>query len=58
MNTNLNLRKVKVPVLDVYAENDRDAKSLRTQTVCIGAFQNKYPFPELRHDYRGYETSE
>lgn len=26
LNSNLNLRKVKIPVLDVYAGNDQDAK--------------------------------
>jgi len=56
MNTNLNLRKVKVPVLDVYAENDRDAKFAENRKPFVSERFKQVPIPGAKHDYRGYEN--
>lgn len=55
LNTNLNLRKVKVPVIDVYAENDRDAKAAEFRKSMVSGRFVQVPVPGARHDYRGYE---
>ena len=55
LNTNLNLRKVKVPVIDVYAENDRDAKAAEFRKQMVSDRFVQVPVPGATHDYRGYE---
>jgi pimeloyl-ACP methyl ester carboxylesterase len=55
LNTNLNLRKVKVPVIDVYAENDRDAKSAEFRKPLVSDRFIQISVPGATHDYRGYE---
>lgn len=54
MNTNLNLRKVKIPVLDVYAENDRDANSAENRKSFVSERFKQISIPGATHDYRGY----
>ncbi|MDP3836316.1 MAG: alpha/beta fold hydrolase [Hydrogenophaga sp.] len=56
LNTNLNLRKVKVPVIDIYAENDRDAKSAEFRKPMVSDRFVQVPIPGAKHDYRGYES--
>ena len=56
LNTNLNLRKIKVPVIDIYAENDRDAKSAEFRRQFVSDRFLQVPVPGAKHDYRGYET--
>jgi dienelactone hydrolase len=56
LNTNLNLRKIKVPVIDIYAENDRDAKSAEFRKPMISDRFVQVPVPGTKHDYHGYET--
>lgn len=55
LNTNLNLRKVKVPVIDIYAENDRDAKFAEFRKKFVSDRFRQVPIPGAMHDYRGYE---
>ncbi len=55
LNSNLNLRKVKIPVLDVYAENDRDAKFAENRKSFVSARFRQVSIPGAKHDYRGYE---
>ncbi|MFH1629902.1 MAG: alpha/beta family hydrolase [Pseudomonadota bacterium] len=56
LNTNLNLKEIKVPVIDIHADSGPDAKSAEfrkrfvsdryTQVVMVGA----------KHDFHGYES--
>lgn len=55
LNSNLNLKKVKIPVLDVYAENDRDAKFAEFRKLFVSERFRQVPIPGAKHDYRGYD---
>ena len=55
MNTNLNLRNMKIPVLDVYAEDDRDAKFAENRKAFVSERFKQVPIPGAKHDYSGYE---
>ena len=55
LNTNLNLRKVKIPVIDIYAENDRDAKAAEFRKPLVSDRFVQVPVPGATHNYRGYE---
>jgi pimeloyl-ACP methyl ester carboxylesterase len=55
LNTNLNLRKVKVPVVDIYAENDRDARAAEFRRPLVSERFTQVPVPGATHDYRGHE---
>lgn len=55
LNTNLNLRKVRIPVIDVYAENDRDAKAAEFRKPLVSDRFVQVPVPGATHDYRGHE---
>ena len=55
LNTNLNLRKVTIPVLDVYAENDSDAKFAANRKGFVSKRFKQVSIPGAKHDYRGYE---
>jgi len=55
LNTNLNLRKVKIPVLDVYAENDQDAKFAQNRKLFVSERFKQVPIAGAKHDYQGYE---
>lgn len=55
LNTNLTLRKVKLPVLDVYAENDRDAKSAEARKALVSDRFVQVPIAGAMHDYKGHE---
>lgn len=55
LNTNINLRKIKVPVLDIYAENDRDAQFAENRKPMLSDRFTQVPIPGAKHDYRGYD---
>jgi len=55
MNTNINLRNVKIPVLDVYAEDDRDAKFAENRKAFVSERFKQVPIPGAKHDYSGHE---
>jgi len=55
LNTNLNLRKVKIPVIDIYAENDHDAKFAEFRKPFVSDRFKQVPIAGAEHDYRGYD---
>lgn len=55
LNTNFNLRKVKIPVLDVYAENDQDAKFAQNRKSFVSERFKQIPIAGAKHDYLGYD---
>jgi len=55
LNTNLNLRKVKIPVLDIYAENDQDAKFAANRKSFVSDRFKQVPISGAKHDYKGYD---
>jgi dienelactone hydrolase len=56
LNTNINLRKVIVPVIDVYAENDRDAQFAEDRKPLLSDCFVQVPIAGAKHDYRGYDN--
>lgn len=56
LNTNLNLRKIKVSVLDIFAENDMDAKSAEPRKNFVSDRYTQIPIPGAKHDYRCCES--
>lgn len=55
VNTNLNLRKVKVPVVDVFGDNEMDAKAAAFRKPLVSERFVQVEIPGAKHDYRGYE---
>ena len=55
VNTNLNLRKVKIPVVDVYGDNEMDAKAASFRKQLVSENYVQFEVPGAKHDYRGYE---
>ena len=55
VNTNLNLRKVKVPVLDVYGDNEMDAKAAGFRKPLVSDRFTQVEISGAKHDYRGYD---
>ena len=56
LNTNLNLRKVNIPVLDVYAGTDKDATFAEERKAFLSERFKQVSIPGAKHDYRGYEN--
>ena len=55
VNTNLNLRKVKLPVIDVYGDNEMDARAASFRKPLLSDGFVQVEIPGAKHDYRGYE---
>lgn len=55
LNTNLNLRKVKLPVIDVHADSDPDAASAAFRKPFVSDRYTQVVIAGARHDYRGYD---
>lgn len=55
VNTNLNLRKVRLPVVDVYGDNEMDAKAASFRKPLVSEHFVQAEIPGAKHDYRGYE---
>ncbi|WP_332671972.1 alpha/beta fold hydrolase [Aromatoleum sp.] len=55
VNTNLNLRKVKVPIIDIYGDNEMDAKAASFRKTLVSERFLQVVIPGAKHDYRGYE---
>lgn len=55
LNPNISLRSIKIPVLDVYAENDRDAQAAAARKNLVSERFTQVPIPGAKHDYKGYE---
>jgi hypothetical protein len=56
LNTNLNLKKVKMPVIDVYADSGLDAKSAEFRKPFVSDRYKQVVISGAKHDYRGYEN--
>jgi pimeloyl-ACP methyl ester carboxylesterase len=56
LNTNLNLRKLTLPVIDIYAEDDTDAQFAANRKGLLSARFVQVPIAGARHDYRGHEN--
>jgi predicted alpha/beta-hydrolase family hydrolase len=55
INTNLNLKKINIPVIDIYAEADRDAKAAEFRRGMVSERYVQIPISGAKHSYRGYE---
>ncbi|KAI5915516.1 dienelactone hydrolase family protein [Thauera sp. 2A1] len=55
LNTNLNLRRVNIPVIDIYAEEDKDARFAEFRRPFVSKRFKQVSIPGARHDYRGYD---
>ena len=56
LNSNINLRKVKIPVIDIYAENDSDAKFAANRKPFVSERFVQVLIPGAKHSYQGYEN--
>lgn len=56
LNTNLNLKKVKLPVIDVYADSGADAKSAEFRKAFVSNRYTQVVISGAKHDYRGYDN--
>jgi len=56
LNTNLNLKKIKVPVIDIYADSGPDAKSAEFRKPFVSDRYTQIVISGAKHDYRGYES--
>lgn len=57
LNSNLNLKKINIPVLDIYAENDKDAKFAEVRSNFVSDRFKQVPIPGAKHDYSCCEPS-
>ena len=55
VNTNLNLRTLKIPVIDVYGDNEMDARAASFRKPLLSERFVQVEVPGAKHDYRGYE---
>ena len=56
LNTNLNLKKIKVPVIDIYADSGLDAKSAEFRKPFVSDRYTQVVIRGAKHDYRGYDN--
>lgn len=56
LNTNLNLKKVKLPVIDVHADSGPDAKSAEFRKAFVSDRYKQVVISGAKHDYRGYDN--
>lgn len=56
LNTNINLRNVKIPVIDIYAENDKDARFAEFRRNFVSDRYVQVPIAGAKHDYRCCEN--
>lgn len=57
LNTNINLKKVKIPVLDIFAENDKDAKFAENRQHFVSDRFKQVQIPGAKHDYGCCEST-
>lgn len=57
LNTNINLRSVKISVVDIYAENDNDAKFAEFRKAFVSDRYTQVAVAGATHDYRCCEDS-
>jgi len=56
LNTNLNLKKIKLPVIDIYADSGPDAKSAEFRKPYVSERYTQVIISGAKHDYRGYDN--
>jgi len=56
LNTNLNLKKIKVPVIDIHADSDPDAKGAAFRKPFVSDRYKQVVISGAKHDYRGYDN--
>jgi len=54
LNTNLNLKKIKLPVIDISADSGPDAKSAEFRKQLVSDRYTQVTIPGAKHDYLGY----
>jgi len=55
LNTNLNLKKVKLPVIDIHADSGPDAKGAEFRKQFVSDRYTQVVVSGAKHDFRGYE---
>jgi pimeloyl-ACP methyl ester carboxylesterase len=55
LNTNLNLRNIRLPVIDIYADSGPDAKSAEFRKSFVSDRYTQVIISGAKHDYRGYD---
>ncbi len=55
LNTNLNLKKVQVPVIDIHGDSDREARSAEFRKAFVSGRYKEVVISGAEHDYRGYD---
>ena len=56
LNTNINLQRITVPVIDIYAEDDSDAQFAGNRRRFLSDRFVQIPIAGAKHDYRGHEA--
>jgi len=56
LNANATIRRVKIPVLDIYADSGRDAKAADFRSRFVSPRYKQVPIPGARHEYEGHES--
>jgi pimeloyl-ACP methyl ester carboxylesterase len=56
LNTNLNLKKIELPVIDIYADTGADAKSAGFRKVFVSDRYTQVIISGAKHDFRGYDN--
>jgi len=57
LNTNLNLKKLTLPVLDLHGDTDPDAKSAAFRKGLFSERHREVVLAGAHHDYKGYERA-
>lgn len=56
LNTHLNLKKIKLPVIDIYADSGPDANSAEFRKPFVSDRYTQVIISGAKHDYRGYDN--
>ncbi len=56
LNTNLNLKSIKLPVIDIHADSGPDAKSAAFRKPFVSDRYTQVIISGAKHDYRGYDN--
>jgi dienelactone hydrolase len=56
VNTNLNLKKIKLPVIDIYADSGFDAKSAEFRKRFVSQRYKQAVISGAEHDFRGFDN--
>jgi len=56
LNANLNLQKVKVPIIDIYADSGPDAKAAEFRKRFVSNRYTQVVMAGAKHDFQGYES--